>query len=152
MVKYFWTVSGLLLFTVAVALVLGTVRVRWCRPQSYYDADAWRGTWAMDGGVLTNQASHHVDLLEWMLGDVEDVFAMSATALVKIDGPLIQRSGKSVINSTSGGWAGAGHGSIEVGRVSTPRDCHAACRLCPVSVASEPLAASDLQKCNARAE
>lgn len=66
-------------------LVLGTVRVRWCRPQSYYDQDAWRGTWAMDGGVLTNQASHHVDLLEWMMGDVDSVFAMSTTALANIE-------------------------------------------------------------------
>lgn len=66
-------------------LVLGTVRVRWCRTQEYYDQDAWRGTWAMDGGVLTNQASHHVDLLEWMMGDVESVFAKSTTALVDIE-------------------------------------------------------------------
>jgi predicted dehydrogenase len=66
-------------------LVMGTVRVRWCRPQAYYDQDAWRGTWALDGGVLTNQASHHVDLLEWMMGDVVSVFAMSTTALAKIE-------------------------------------------------------------------
>lgn len=66
-------------------LVMGTVRVRWCRDQSYYDQDAWRGTWALDGGVLTNQASHHIDLLEWMMGDVESVFAMSRTALVDIE-------------------------------------------------------------------
>jgi UDP-N-acetyl-2-amino-2-deoxyglucuronate dehydrogenase len=66
-------------------LVLGTVRVRWCRPQSYYDQDAWRGTWAFDGGVLTNQASHHIDLLEWMVGEVESVFAKSTTALVNIE-------------------------------------------------------------------
>lgn len=66
-------------------LVLGTIRVRWCRDQAYYDQDAWRGTWAMDGGVLTNQASHHVDLLEYMMGDVESVFAKSATALVNIE-------------------------------------------------------------------
>jgi UDP-N-acetyl-2-amino-2-deoxyglucuronate dehydrogenase len=66
-------------------LVLGTVRVRWCRTQEYYDQDSWRGTWALDGGVLTNQASHHVDMLEWMMGDVESVFAMSKTALVKIE-------------------------------------------------------------------
>jgi predicted dehydrogenase len=59
--------------------------VRWCRTQEYYDQDAWRGTWALDGGVLTNQASHHVDLLEWMMGDVESVFARSATALVDIE-------------------------------------------------------------------
>lgn len=66
-------------------LVLGTVRVRWCRDQRYYDQDPWRGTWALDGGVLTNQASHHIDLLQWMLGDVESVFAKSATALVDIE-------------------------------------------------------------------
>lgn len=66
-------------------LVMGTVRVRWCRPQSYYDQDKWRGTWAMDGGVLTNQASHHVDLLEWMMGEVDSVFAMSTTALANIE-------------------------------------------------------------------
>ncbi len=66
-------------------LVLGTVRVRWCRRQDYYDQDAWRGTWALDGGVLTNQASHHVDLLEWMMGDVQSVFAQSTTALVDIE-------------------------------------------------------------------
>ncbi|MEO1542756.1 MAG: Gfo/Idh/MocA family oxidoreductase [Pseudomonadota bacterium] len=66
-------------------IVMGTVRVRWCRPQAYYDQDAWRGTWALDGGVLTNQASHHVDLLEWMLGEPESVFAMSRTALADIE-------------------------------------------------------------------
>ncbi len=66
-------------------LVMGTVRVRWCREQAYYDQDPWRGTWALDGGVLTNQASHHVDLLEWMMGEVESVYAISATALAKIE-------------------------------------------------------------------
>lgn len=66
-------------------LVLGTVRVRWCRHQAYYDQAPWRGTWAMDGGVLTNQASHHVDLLEWMMGEVDSVFAMSSTALANIE-------------------------------------------------------------------
>jgi len=66
-------------------LVMGTVRVRWCRPQRYYDQDSWRGTWGLDGGVLTNQASHHIDLLEWMMGDVESVYAESTTALVDIE-------------------------------------------------------------------
>jgi UDP-N-acetyl-2-amino-2-deoxyglucuronate dehydrogenase len=66
-------------------ITLGTVRVRWARHQAYYDQDSWRGTWAMDGGVLTNQASHHVDLLEWMMGDVESVFAHSITALADIE-------------------------------------------------------------------
>jgi len=66
-------------------LVLGTVRVRWCRPQNYYDTAAWRGTWAQDGGVLANQASHHIDLLEWMLGEPESVNATATTALARIE-------------------------------------------------------------------
>jgi UDP-N-acetyl-2-amino-2-deoxyglucuronate dehydrogenase len=66
-------------------LVLGTVRVRWCRDQRYYDQDAWRGTWAQDGGVLANQASHHVDMLSWFMGPVESVHARAAAALVDIE-------------------------------------------------------------------
>jgi predicted dehydrogenase len=66
-------------------LVMGTIRVRWCRDQKYYNQDKWRGTWALDGGVLSNQASHHIDLLQWMMGDVESVYAKSTTALVDIE-------------------------------------------------------------------
>ena len=66
-------------------LVLGTVRVRWCRDQSYYDQDKWRGTWAYDGGVLSNQASHHVDMLEWFFGNVVSIHARAITALVDIE-------------------------------------------------------------------
>jgi predicted dehydrogenase len=66
-------------------LILGTVRVRWCRDQAYYDQDSWRGTWAYDGGVLSNQASHHVDMLEWFFGDVISVHARAVTALAKIE-------------------------------------------------------------------
>ncbi|MBF0216683.1 MAG: Gfo/Idh/MocA family oxidoreductase [Candidatus Omnitrophica bacterium] len=66
-------------------LVLGAVRVRWCRKQDYYDLDPWRGTKAMDGGVLTNQASHHIDLLQWLLGPVDSVIAKTATMLARIE-------------------------------------------------------------------
>ncbi|MGZ5761652.1 MAG: Gfo/Idh/MocA family protein [Caldimonas sp.] len=66
-------------------LVLGTVRVRWCREQAYYAHDSWRGTWAQDGGVLANQASHHVDMLGWFMGEVESVHARAVTALVDIE-------------------------------------------------------------------
>ncbi|VVS98469.1 Oxidoreductase [Sphingomonas sp. EC-HK361] len=66
-------------------LVLGTVRVRWRRDQSYYDQDPWRGTWAQDGGVLANQASHHVDLLEYFMGDVVSVHARASRTLVDIE-------------------------------------------------------------------
>ncbi len=63
-------------------LVLGTIRVRWCRDQSYYDLDDWRGTWRNDGGVLANQAIHHIDLLQWLMGDVDSVICKVKTALV----------------------------------------------------------------------
>jgi len=65
--------------------VMGTVRVRRCRRQDYYDRDEWRGTWELDGGVLANQASHHIDLLTWMMGDVASVYAKAATQLVDIE-------------------------------------------------------------------
>jgi len=66
-------------------LVLGAVRVRWCRRQSYYDNAAWRGKWASDGGVFSNQASHHVDMLLYMLGECESVRAIGSTRLVDIE-------------------------------------------------------------------
>ncbi len=66
-------------------LTLGTVRVRWCRTQDYYNQDAWRGTWALDGGVITNQASHHIDLLEWMMGEPVSVMAKNNTYLADIE-------------------------------------------------------------------
>jgi UDP-N-acetyl-2-amino-2-deoxyglucuronate dehydrogenase len=66
-------------------LVLGTVRVRWCREPSYYAEADWRGTWAFDGGVLANQACHHVDMLRWFMGPVESVHARGVTALAGIE-------------------------------------------------------------------
>ena len=66
-------------------LVLGTVRVRWARHQEYYDQALWRGTKALDGGVLMNQASHHIDLLSWMMGEVVSVQTMMTTALAQIE-------------------------------------------------------------------
>jgi predicted dehydrogenase len=65
-------------------LVIATVRVRWCRNQSYYDQDNWHGTWAMDGGVSSQQAIHHIDALRWFMGEVESVGAMCSTRLVGI--------------------------------------------------------------------
>jgi len=95
-------------------LVMGTVRVRWCRPQEYYDQDDWRGTWAMDGGVFTNQASHHVDLLEWMLGEPVSVFAKSRTALVNIE---TEDTGGAVIQFKNGAL-----GIIEATTATRPKD------------------------------
>lgn len=55
------------------------VNVFWTRPQAYYDAAPWRGTWEYDGGALMNQASHYVDLLDWLVGPLESVQAYTAT-------------------------------------------------------------------------
>jgi UDP-N-acetyl-2-amino-2-deoxyglucuronate dehydrogenase len=54
-----------------------TVRVRWHRGQEYYDQAAWRGTWAQDGGVITNQAIHYVDLMQWLMSGVASVYSLS---------------------------------------------------------------------------
>jgi len=66
-------------------LTLGTVRVRWCRDQQYYDQADWRGTWRFDGGVLANQAIHHIDLLIWLMGEPTTVYAKSSTRLISIE-------------------------------------------------------------------
>lgn len=55
------------------------LNVFWTRPQAYYDQNGWRGTWEFDGGALMNQASHYVDLLDWLIGPVEKVNAMMST-------------------------------------------------------------------------
>lgn len=59
-------------------LLLGNATVRWYRPQEYYE-DGWHGTWAMDGGALMNQSIHHIDALQWMMGNPVSVFAYTAT-------------------------------------------------------------------------
>lgn len=95
-------------------MVMGTVRVRWCRDARYYAQDAWRGTWAMDGGVFTNQASHHIDLLQWMMGPVESVKAYTATRLVDIEA---EDTGVAVLRFKSGAL-----GVIEATTGTRPKD------------------------------
>ena len=80
-------------------IVMGSVRVRWCRKQEYYDQDEWRGTWSMDGGVLSNQASHHIDLLELVLGTPVSVVAKGRTALVDVE---TEDTGIAIITFESG--------------------------------------------------
>lgn len=95
-------------------LTMGTIRMRWCRTQEYYDQDSWRGTWRYDGGILANQASHHLDLLEWMMGDVESVFAKSTTALVNVE---TEDTAVAVVRFTSGAL-----GVIEATTATRPKD------------------------------
>lgn len=95
-------------------IFMGTARVRWCRKQDYYDRDAWRGTWKMDGGVFANQASHHLDLLEWLVGDVESVFARSINAFAKIEA---EDTGIALLKFTNGAL-----GVIEATTATRPTD------------------------------
>ncbi len=64
---------------------LVTVNVFWTRPQSYYDAAPWRGRWDLDGGAFMNQASHYVDMVDWLVGPVDNVHAYTATQLRDIE-------------------------------------------------------------------
>jgi UDP-N-acetyl-2-amino-2-deoxyglucuronate dehydrogenase len=66
-------------------LFLGNITVRWTRPQEYYDETDWHGTKNIDGGMLFTQASHHVDMLQWMMGPVHSVKANIATLNHKIE-------------------------------------------------------------------
>ncbi|MBN1849812.1 MAG: Gfo/Idh/MocA family oxidoreductase [Deltaproteobacteria bacterium] len=61
-------------------MVLATIRLRWCRYQDYYE-DGWHGTWKMDGGVINQQAIHHIDALQWVCGLVTDVNSLQNNAL-----------------------------------------------------------------------
>jgi UDP-N-acetyl-2-amino-2-deoxyglucuronate dehydrogenase len=74
--------------------------VYWTRPQSYYDMSPWRGTWALDGGAFLNQASHYVDALTWLMGDVESVMAEMRTLERKIEA---EDTGTALINFKNGG-------------------------------------------------
>ena len=60
-------------------IYMATINVFWTRPQEYYDGAAWRGTWEFDGGALMNQASHYVDLVDWLIGPVDSVQAYVET-------------------------------------------------------------------------
>jgi UDP-N-acetyl-2-amino-2-deoxyglucuronate dehydrogenase len=66
-------------------MVMGTVRLRWRRDEGYYGQADWRGTWAEDGGCLTNQTIHYIDLMTWLMGEIDTVYAQIATRLVDIE-------------------------------------------------------------------
>ena len=55
--------------------VLGTVNMLGWRDEAYYESDAWRGTWDGEGGgVLVNQVPHQLDLLQWYMGEIEELY------------------------------------------------------------------------------
>lgn len=89
------------------AIYLTTVNVFWTRPQSYYDHAPWRGRWDLDGGAFLNQASHYVDMVDWLVGPVDSVHAYTATLARDIEaedtgvmGLRLRRNGLASINVT----------------------------------------------------
>lgn len=90
------------------------LNVFWTRPQEYYDADSWRGTWEFDGGALMNQASHYVDLLDWLIGPVDRVQAMTGTLARNIQ---VEDTG--VLNVR---WRSGALGSMAVTMLTYPRN------------------------------
>lgn len=90
------------------------VNVFWTRPQAYYDSAAWRGTWEFDGGAFMNQASHYVDLLDWLVGPVESVQAYTATLARNIQ---VEDTGVVSIR-----WRTGALGSMNVTMLTYPRN------------------------------
>lgn len=90
------------------------VNVFWTRPQEYYDSAKWRGTWELDGGALMNQASHYVDLLEWLIGPIASVQAMTGTLARDIQ---VEDTG--VLNVR---WRNATLGSVSVTMLTYPKN------------------------------
>ncbi len=95
-------------------IFMANVTVRWTRPQEYYDAESWRGTWEFDGGAIMNQASHYVDLMQWLVGPVESVMAKTATQARRIEA---EDCGVAVIKFRSGAL-----GVMEVSVLTYPRN------------------------------
>ncbi|MGH7561178.1 MAG: Gfo/Idh/MocA family protein [Gemmatimonadales bacterium] len=91
-----------------------TVNVFWSRPQSYYDSADWRGTWEFDGGAFMNQASHYVDLLDWLVGPVESVQAYTATLGRHIE---VEDTGVLALR-----WRGGTLGSVNVTMLTYPKN------------------------------
>jgi UDP-N-acetyl-2-amino-2-deoxyglucuronate dehydrogenase len=91
------------------------LNVFWTRPQDYYDqGNGWRGTWEFDGGAFMNQASHYIDLLDWIVGPVESVMAYTATQARDIEA---EDSGVAVIK-----WRSGAMGTLNVSMLTYPKN------------------------------
>jgi UDP-N-acetyl-2-amino-2-deoxyglucuronate dehydrogenase len=93
---------------------MASCTVFWARPQEYYEQAPWRGTWEFDGGAFMNQASHYVDLIQWLMGPVESVMAKTATLARKIE---TEDTGVAILRFRSGAL-----GVIEVTMLTYPRN------------------------------
>jgi predicted dehydrogenase len=101
--------------------VLGTVRCRWRRDQKYYEQDNWHGTWELDGGVMSQQASHHLDLLQWFMGPIKNMQCKTATRLMDIE---VEDTSVAIFNFESGAL-----GTMEATVATRPEDLEASLSL-----------------------
>ena len=90
------------------------LNVFWTRPDEYYSSAKWRGTWEYDGGAFMNQASHYVDLIDWIIGPVESLQAYTATLARDIE---VEDTG--VISLR---WRNGALGSMNVTMLTYPRN------------------------------
>jgi UDP-N-acetyl-2-amino-2-deoxyglucuronate dehydrogenase len=91
-----------------------TINVFWSRPQAYYDSAKWRGTWEFDGGAFMNQASHYIDLLDWLIGPVESVQAYTGTLARDIQ---VEDTGVMLVR-----WRSGALGSVNVTMLTYPKN------------------------------
>ena len=90
------------------------INVFWTRPQDYYDSAKWRGTWEFDGGAFMNQASHYVDLVDWLIGPVESLQAYTGTLARNIE---VEDTGVVSIK-----WRSGALGSMNVTMLTYPKN------------------------------
>jgi UDP-N-acetyl-2-amino-2-deoxyglucuronate dehydrogenase len=90
------------------------INVFWTRPQEYYDSAKWRGTWEFDGGAFMNQASHYVDLIDWLIGPVESLQAYTGTLARNIE---VEDTGVVSIK-----WRSGALGSMNVTMLTYPKN------------------------------
>lgn len=90
------------------------VNVFWTRPQEYYDSADWRGTWEFDGGAFMNQASHYIDLLDWLIGPVDSVMAYTGTLARNIQ---VEDTGVAALH-----WRNGAMGTLNVTMLAHPKN------------------------------
>jgi UDP-N-acetyl-2-amino-2-deoxyglucuronate dehydrogenase len=90
------------------------LNVFWTRPPEYYSSAKWRGTWEFDGGAFMNQASHYVDLIDWIIGPVESLQAYTATLARDIE---VEDTGVLSLR-----WRNGALGSMNVTMLTYPRN------------------------------
>jgi UDP-N-acetyl-2-amino-2-deoxyglucuronate dehydrogenase len=90
------------------------INVFWTRPQDYYDSAKWRGTWEFDGGAFMNQASHYIDLLDWIIGPVESVMAFTGTLARHIE---VEDTGVAALR-----WRSGAVGTLNVTMLTYPKN------------------------------